>query len=257
MFAATPVIDMMGARCVNHAHGGVMTQEAKPDEAASARMMRSLVRVVCALVLLLAATAAGGQAQQTDPPGVGEFVKSFVEAVNSKSLERRKALLHPKSVTCPGADLLEEIFVRQVKRAVSEGYKWRITPIPPGQPLLFSDKLDYPIRPSHRLQIDFETGQTKTTTMILQVVHDADQWREVMPCPKPDTIVAARAAREARVKQEQRVQELVAGTAPELKAAVLRLFKEGRRIEAYKHYASVSGEDLAVAREVVERLAEP
>lgn len=218
--------------------------------------MRSRIQVVCALVLL-AAAAARGQAQETDPPGVGEFVKSFVEAVNSKSVDRRKALLYPKSVTCPGADLLEDIFVRQAKRTVAEGYKWRITAIPPGQPLLFSDKLEYPIRPSHRLQVDFGTGETTVTTVIVQVIRDGDQWREVMPCPKPETIADARAAKEARAKQEQRVQELVAGTAPELKAAVLRLFKEGRRLEAYKHYASVSGEELALAREVVDRLAEP
>jgi hypothetical protein len=34
-----------------------------------------------------------------------------------------------------------------------------------------------------------------------------------------------------------------------------RAKREGRRVEAFKHYASVSGEDLATAKDVVELLA--
>ena len=69
------------------------------------------------------------------------------------------------------------------------------------------------------------------------------------------TIAEARAAKEARAKRAERAQALVASTPLHLREAVVKLFKEGRRIEAFKHYSSVSGEDLATAKEVVELLA--
>lgn len=205
--------------------------------------------------MLLAGVASDGLAQAPDP---GAFVKELVEAINSKSPDRRKALLHPKALPCASGEagsFFDEMVARQARRGVPADYKWKITPLSPAEPLMFADKLDYPIRPTHLLQLDFMTGPNRSATMILQLVSDAGQWREVMPCPKPETLAAARAAREARAKHAERVQALAASASLELKATVIRLFREGRRIEAFKHYVSVSGEDLATAKDVVEFLA--
>jgi hypothetical protein len=211
--------------------------------------------VVCALVLL-AAAAESARAQGTDQAAA--FVRGLVEAINSRSPDRRKALLHPKSVSCAGVEsgsFYEEIVTRQARRGVPANYTWKMTQVPPQQPPMFEDKFDYPIRPTHLLQLDFETGPSRSTTMVLQLVYETNQWREVIGCPKPETIAAARAARQARAKRAERVRTLVAGTSPRLRDTVVKLFKEGRRVEAFKHYSSVSGEDLATAREVVELLA--
>lgn len=217
-------------------------------------MTRSRVLIVSALVLSVA-VASEGLAQEPDP---GAFVKGLVEAINSKSPDRRKALLHPKALPCASGEagsFYEETVARQARRPVPADYKWKITPIPPNQPLMFADQFDYPIRPTHLLQLDFETGPSSSTTMIVQLVHDANHWREVAVCPKPEVVKAARAAKEARAKHAGRVQGLAASAAPELKGTVIKLFNEGRRIEAFKHYASVTGEDLATAKAVVELLA--
>lgn len=71
-----------------------------------------------------------------------------------------KAPLHPDSLRCATADkdaLLDEQFARQARRPVPANVTWRLTPAPPGQPL-FADKFDYPVRPTHRLQLDFSNG---------------------------------------------------------------------------------------------------
>jgi hypothetical protein len=206
--------------------------------------------------VLLAVAADNAPAQAADQADA--FVQTLVGAINSKSVDRRKALLHPKTLPCASGEsgsFYDEIFARQARRTVPADYKWTITPVPPDQPPMFADKFEYPVRPTHLLQLDFETGPSSSTTMVVQIVYDANQWRQVAACPKPETIAAARAATQARAKQEERVRALVAGTAPELSVAVVKLFRDGRRVEAFKHYASASGEDLATAKAVVEQLA--
>lgn len=218
-------------------------------------MTRSRVLLVAVLVLL-AVVARDARAETSDQGSA--FVKEVVEAINSKRPERRKALLHPASLPCTRGEagvFYDEAIARQARRTVPTDYTWKITPLRPEQPLMFADKLDYPVRPTHLLQLDFTTGPNSSATMVLQLVSDGGQWREVVPCPKLETLTAIRAAREERAKHAERVRALAAKTSPELKATVIRLFEEGRRIEAFKHYAGVTGEELATARDVVELLA--
>jgi hypothetical protein len=130
-----------------------------------------------------------------------------------------------------------------------------MTPVRAGQPLLFADKFDYPVRPTHHLQLDFQPEPMRSSTVLLQVAREEGRWYEVTPCPKPATIAAVKAAREAEAKRLERVQALVASAAPELRETVVRLYQDGRRIDAIKHYAGATGEDLTTAKDVVERLA--
>ena len=55
---------------------------------------------------------------------------------------------------------------------------------------MFAEQFDYPVRPTHLLQIDFATGSNSSTTLLLQVVREGQEWREVVPCPRPETIAA-------------------------------------------------------------------
>jgi hypothetical protein len=213
-----------------------------------------MMKRIVGAVVLLAAAAGSALPQETDRA----FVASVVEALNSKSLERRRALLHPKSLPCAGTEadsFYSWMLARQFKDTVPANYKWKLTPIPSTEPLMFADHFDYPIRPTHTLQLDFSPAPFHIKTMLLQVVHEGNRWYEMMPCPKPETIAAARAARKAEAERTQRVQALAAAIAPELKAQVLALLKAGRRIEAINHYKAASGEDLTTSTDVVELLA--
>jgi hypothetical protein len=216
-------------------------------------MTRFVIAVVCALILV----APVGVPPTQSADSKAAFVEELVAAINSKSPDRRKALLHPKARVCAteaSDSLQEEMFGRQAHRGIPTNYKWTVTPVPSSQPPLFADKFDYPIRPTHRLEIDYATGPTSSTSIVLQLVYDANQWREVTACPKPGTIEAAREAKKLRAKQAERVRALVAEVPPTLKNEMLKLIKEGRRVGAITRYATASGEDLATAKSVVEHL---
>jgi hypothetical protein len=218
--------------------------------------MTGLLTTVVCIVVLSEAVAGVGSARAADPKAV--FVQELVAAINSKSPDRRKALLHPKSLRCAteaSDSLQDEMFRRQGGRGVPANYTWTVTAIPRDQPPMFADTFDYPIRPTHLLQIDYATGPTSRTSIVLQLVYDANEWREVTACPKPETIEAAREAKRTRAKQAEKVQALVASASPSVKSTVLKLLKDGRRVEAVTYYAAETGEDITTAKGVIEQLA--
>lgn len=216
----------------------------------------TIARSVIAAGLLVLATAVDAPAQ----PAADEaaFVKDLVEAVNSKSLEARKALLHPKSVTCARpetAALRDELMNEQATRqTVPPTYRYKLLPTAPDKPPLFADKLDYTVKPTHLVQIDYETGPNRGATLILQAIHEGGVWREVFPCPKPETVAEARAARAARPQQEARIKGLVDGMPAGLRAEVQKHLQAGRKIDAIKHYREATGADLSTAKAVVDRM---
>jgi hypothetical protein len=213
------------------------------------------VAVVGALMLLAASVDV---ARPQDDDQARAFVASIVEALNSKSAERRRELLHPKSLPCATIEpdsFYTWMVTRQFKDSVPADYRWKITPVPPEQPLMFADKFDYPVRPTHTLQLDFQLAPHGGKTMLLYLVRDANRWYEMTPCPRLETLAAARAARQAEGRRAERVKALVASMPAELKSQVLELVKAGRRLDATKHYQAASGEDLTTAVEVLELVA--
>jgi hypothetical protein len=213
------------------------------------------VAVVGALMLLAASVDV---ARPQDDDQARAFVASIVEALNSKSAERRRALLHPKSLPCATIEpdsFYTWMVTRQFKDSVPADYRWKITPVPPEQPLMFADKFDYPVRPTHTLQLDFQLAPHGGKTILLYLVRDANRWYEMTPCPRLETLAAARAARQAEGRRAERVKALVASMPAELKSQVLELVKAGRRLDATKHYQAASGEDLTTAVEVLELVA--
>jgi hypothetical protein len=217
--------------------------------------MKRSVAVVGAMMLLAVSV---GRARPQDDNQARAFVASVVEALNSKSLERRQALLHPKSLPCATIEpdsFYTWMVTRQFKDLVPADYKWKITPMPPEQPLLFADKFDYPVRPTHTLQLNFELAPHGSKAMLLYLVRDADRWYEMTPCPRTETLAAARTARQAEARRAERVQALVAAMPADLRSRVLELVKAGGRIDAAKHYQAAAGEDLTTAVAVVDLLA--
>ena len=217
--------------------------------------MTTLGAACLGVVVLLTLTAAPAQSQEDGQTRA--FVAGVVDAINSKSAERRRALMHPKSLPCAGLEpdsFFRMIVDNQAKDTVPANYRWKLTPVPADEPLMFAGKVDYPIRPTHTVQLEFQPEPYHGKVMLLYVVRDANRWFEVLACAKPEMVAAARAARQAKAQREERVRALAAAISPELKAQVLELVKAGRRVDAAKHYQAASNEDLTTAVEVVERL---
>jgi hypothetical protein len=122
--------------------------------------------------------------------------------------------------------MTEEIIKRQTHHRIPADFKWRVTNIPAGEAPFFADKFDYPVRPTHRLQIDFNLVPGKTTTILLQLVYAGNRFQEITGCPTPETVEAARVANQERGRRAAKVAELVAAIAPKLKLTVVNLYRD-------------------------------
>jgi ribosomal protein L7/L12 len=207
--------------------------------------------VTLAFAPLMAASAAG-----SDDPASLVFVQKAVAAINRGDQEARRALLHPGALKCDEALRRAKIegAYAPSQRPIPSGYRWELRPLPAGMAGWFPDKFDYPVHPTHQLNIDFDSGPHRGGGVVLQVVRYRGEWREVTGCPKASTLVEARQAAKARGQQEERIRHLAAGIAPRLRAEVLQRVADGRKVDAILHYRKATNEDLTIAKGVVERL---
>lgn len=218
-------------------------------------------RALAALGVAIALVASGPVRSATAPSGDSDrrFVSDLVQAINSKSIERRIALLHSKSLVCVRADgdsIYHDMFERQARRHIPSNYRSKITPVASGAGPPFGDLFTYPVLPTHVLELTFDTGPSSNTTLVLQLAGEGGRWREVVGCAKPGAVAVMRSARAERRKGAQRAQQLAARMAPGLRDSILALFRRGRRVEAYQRYSKATGEDLATSKQVVDLIAD-
>jgi hypothetical protein len=185
------------------------------------------------------------------------LAKDFVSAVNSKSVDRRKEILHPRTVACINAQtqsFFDWIFSRQLKYVIPANYRATTTALSGAQLLPPEAKSDYPVRPTHMLQIDYSAGSYNSTTIVLFIVKEASRWHEVLPCPQAEAVEIVKANEAKTNAQEDRVKRLAAELADPLRAEIISLAKNGQRVDAITKYAAASDEDLAIAKSVVDLL---
>lgn len=207
------------------------------------------------VIFAVGADRVGAQEALTDAQRA--FVARYVAALRSKDVGRDKALLHPKTLACVGpatAEFFDDLFARQMRYRVADGYRASVQPIPAGQPLLFEGDFQYPVRPTHWIQVDLDPDAASSTSVMLQVVAERGTWYEVIGCPTPATMQKIRAAAAQRTQDTERARALATALADPLRARLLGLLREGRRITAIQEYQAATGEDLAMARRVIELL---
>ncbi len=195
-------------------------------------------------------------AQREDPARPEAFARTFVTAVNNGQLQARHALLHAKVGACVTRDTrpyFDSIFARQARSRIPADYRARASKIA-GQAPLSDGRSPYPVPPTHQLQIDYGS-ELRSTTLILLVAHDGERWRQVLGCPSAETVAVAARAGAARERDDRRARALADSIREPMRGELLTLLSAGRRVEATQKYAAASGEELAMARRVIDLLA--
>jgi hypothetical protein len=148
------------------------------------RTARALFISLC--VAAAAWTDAGAQATPDDDA----FVREVVDAINSGDVERRRQLIHPAARGCAetlARAPLEEVLRRRTPPPIGEDRRWSIRPMNRAQPV-GSDKAEWAVRPTHSLQITYQTDARKRRTLLMHLVADGGRWYEVFACPKPGAL---------------------------------------------------------------------
>jgi hypothetical protein len=195
-------------------------------------------------------------AQANGPDRPEALAQAFVDAVNAHSMERRVDLVHPKSRACMSPetdDYFSWIFSRQLKYVIPGGKYSASVQVLSG--LSKAGIGGYPVPPTHQLQINFSTGDNRSTSVVLLIVKDGPRWYEVLACPGPEAVAGARRSTIESQRQENQAQKIAAQPDSPWRADILALIKAGRRVDAIQRVAAATGEELAIARLVVDLLA--
>ena len=97
-------------------------------------------------------------------------------------------------------------------------------------------------------------GSTSSVTVIRDLRLNGTVWLAVVPCPTAKGLEAFRKAKVARDARKLRAKELVASLEDPLLSEIRDLVKQQNTVEAMKRYSAATGEDLSMAREVVDLL---
>jgi hypothetical protein len=149
------------------------------------------IALACALVL---ATAAGAAAQSAGDEQ--KFALDLINAINARTVEARAALVHSKSRACITGEVGEwwrDSVMRWAESPVPADRTWSMMPLPADEARAASDRFDWPLAPTHALQLVMRDGPSASRTLLVRAARDGPRWAEVVPCAKPETVQAIRA----------------------------------------------------------------
>lgn len=116
-------------------------------------------------------------------PQFQTFLGNLRSALNSQDAAALKACFHPKSLAIVNADpKTGQKFAKRFANPIPNECKVFITAIAPGTELPFANMgVKFPVRPSHQVQVTFNSGEGKPTALVLFVILEKGKWYEVVP----------------------------------------------------------------------------
>ncbi|MBK8064262.1 MAG: hypothetical protein IPK29_09605 [Betaproteobacteria bacterium] len=187
-------------------------------------------------------------------PGSELLGRLVVSANNARAMEARRALLHPGAMQCAvgeGANRYQVELQKQFRQRIGD---YRLAAGPIGEPP-WRDRYDYPVTPTHRLQILFDRAgdppRTYAGSIEVLMARHGERWLEVIGCPKRGGVPRTDGG---GYSSAQRVQALAAGLPPSLRAEIVDLMRQGRRSDAIRRFQAATGEDVLTGHDVVDQL---
>jgi ribosomal protein L7/L12 len=114
--------------------------------------------------------------------------------------------------------------------------------------------MSYPLKPAHLIQVNLRLNEFKSKVLLVQVAQDNGSWFEVISCPVSEVLQTMRAAAIRERAEAARAETLLSSMRDPLRSELTTLLKQGKKVSAITRYREVSGEDLSVAKRVIELL---
>ncbi|MFZ2300495.1 MAG: hypothetical protein WAW10_01335 [Gallionella sp.] len=136
-------------------------------------------KLAAVLVVVIAASSASAGNSET-PEALSA---QFIAAVNAKSEEKQKATIHPQcfaDISPVQRDYLKETLVRDFRKTIPEKRTVKVTKLDDGT-LPFGDMVVWPLKPTHQLEIEFNTGENSSSSIIRFIAKDKSQWFVIVP----------------------------------------------------------------------------
>ena len=180
------------------------------------------------------------------------FVERYAKVLQDRDVENYKRLVHPRCRACINRDqddYYELLFHSKqylTVRKVEATYK-----ILPESALT---GMTYPLKPTHLIQVNLRVDEFKSKILHVQVAQDNGSWFEVISCPVPEVLQTMRASAIRESAEVARAETLLSSMRDPLRSELTALLNQGKKVSAITRYREVSGEELSVAKRVIELL---
>jgi hypothetical protein len=181
-------------------------------------MKSTLIQRICLILMLLASSlpvcaqnapgttthtiSTGGKTEaipiETEP-GLKAFLDTYLAANNAKDTEKLKAMRHPKDLAAwtdfwahqPAAPGQKKPTLEQslLRPTVPENHPpFVVLRFLKDSPLPQAAFVDWPVPPTHEVQLTYETAPNSTTAFLLELVREGDHWFAVGGVPDAEFI---------------------------------------------------------------------
>lgn len=134
-----------------------------------------------AMMIVAISMAAAVFAGPKDTPEA--LADRFITAVNAKDGEQQKATVHPDcfaSLTPVQKRYIKETLARDFQNVIPIQRTVKITKLDSAD-LPFGNMIVWPVKPTHRFEIEFSTGENSSTSIIRFIAQEKDQWFIIIP----------------------------------------------------------------------------
>jgi len=180
------------------------------------------------------------------------FIKPWMEAVQSKDPARVVTFFHPQVQACmnpQNREYFDYIAANETRFERTDSY--HVTSISPleGLPpaLLPADQFVYPVKPTYQVEV-----QLGNTTLFRYLAQAKGSWYVVYPCPNEKGIALIHEQIAKGKEQRRHAEELASAIKDPLLAELKDLVGQKRIIDAIKRYREATGTDLTTAKMVVD-----
>jgi hypothetical protein len=187
---------------------------------------------------------------------IKEFVAQYVAALNAKDTVRLNSFLHPKSIACVTKDTkpyYDEGMAIHLRDPIPANYTYTLSPLDTKAPQPLEGYAQFPVRPSHQLQIEYDEGEDHGVVLVW-LVQEKDRWLQDDPCATEQVLKQFRDDEPARKERVAKHKALVAAIQEPLRSELLALLREHKTVTATKRYQEASGENYETSMFVIYEL---
>ena len=222
-----------------------------------------LLRAALISIFALVLAAPHAVSAQSADKEQQQFADAWMAAVKSQDAAKVKALFHPATLACINdgtRDFFDSNFKDELWDGTGLGTSYHIesvNPLPRPAPMgAFPEEgFAYPLEPTHQLQIEAETKDHRTMTIIRFLAQANGRWYMVIPCPNEKGLTLF-AEQQAETKRQMAEGAALAAGMPEaLRTEIEQLLAQGRWFDATDRYREATGTDPATAVKVVNAMA--
>lgn len=200
---------------------------------------------VCTLLCLSSVAQTTGSPVPKQPPGLREFVEEYLAVRNARDVPRLKSLLHPNSLACITAEN-KSFYDDRTTQLLNEDrvptdYEVKITPIRGTDELPWKGYFEFPVRPSHQIEIKYSLGED-SGMIVLAVVNESGRWYEVDPCATKETLKNYSEGQASRRALAEKAKALVAAIKEPLRSELLALIREQKYQTARARYEQATNQ---------------